>query len=831
LNASLKKSFLPLLLSALVLTVVVVLHGVESPLVAATQSKPSFPTETSPATTTATQRLVPGDNDGSIAYVTARLLERNHYLHRRLDDDLSSMFFDRYLETLDPQHMHFTEEDIAKLDRYRERLDDLTLPRTRIADTSPAYEIFNCFLERLAQRVAYVDELLKTEKFDFSTDERILANRRESPYPENLAAAKRLWRQRLRYEYLQEKLGRHVAKPKGGEPAIPKDHSAASPANGATNLQSSAAETPKNSDAEEIVELLSKRYHRNLRVFSEWDSEDVLAVYLTALAHVYDPHSDYMNKIGADNFAIGMNLQLFGIGAVLTSDLDGYCKIQELKPGPAMKSKQIKVGDRIVAVAQSNAPPVDVVEMNLNKAVQLIRGPKGTEVRLTIIPADSPSERRVVTLIRDEIKLEDQEVKGKIIELPASAKTVERLGVIDLPSFYATIEMGDSKSPELTGDAQGTARPTPRSTSADVARLLKKFKEENVAGVILDLRRNGGGSLEEAVKLTGLFIKEGPVVQVRYSDGNQIVREDTDPAVLYDGPLIVLTSRFSASASEIVAGALQDYGRAVVVGDISTHGKGTVQNLNPLRFWLKPATETATNDPGELKITIQKFYRPSGFSTQLKGVMPDIVLPSIFNYSKDIGESALENPLEPGNPISRAPYEKLKRVEPYLAELLKRSGERVEADKDFAYIREDIEQFRKNQADKTISLNEQQRLKERDEADARQKARDKERLARKAPDRKIYELSLKQAALPGLPPPVEKTNAAPTNLAGKTGGSETSTNSPSVASSPPGPSDNLDEDEPADTAPAVDATLEEAENILADYISLLSQKSLLTTTR
>jgi carboxyl-terminal processing protease len=824
LKALFKNLNLLVVLSALVLTAGVALRAVESQPVAVAESK------TASLTATTNHVLGPGPNDGRIAYATARLLERNHYLHHRLDDEFSAVFFDRYLETLDPQHLHFTQEDIAGFDRYRERLDNLTLARTESADTSPAYEIFTRFFERLTQRVAYADELLKNEKFDFSSDERMLANRREAPYPKDLAEARQLWRQRLRYEYLQEKLARHGAKKKTDEPGTNKSSVETAPRKDATNAPPKTVEARKKTDAEEIVDLLSRRYNRNLRMFKEWDNEDVLQVYLTALAHVYDPHSDYMNKLGAENFAIGMNLQLFGIGAVLTTDLDGYCKIQELKPGPATKSKQIKVGDRIVAVAQSNAPPVDVVEMNLSKAVQLIRGPKGTEVRLTIIPVDSPSERRVVALFRDEIKLEDQEVKGKIIELPANGKTAPRLGVIDLPSFYATIDLGGAKPVQLAGEGAGAAKPTPRSTSADVARLLKKFTEEKVAGVILDLRRNGGGSLEEAIKLTGLFIKEGPVVQVLASDGSHLVREDTDAAVLYDGPLIVLISRFSASASEIVAGALQDYGRAVVVGDISTHGKGTVQNLNPLRFWVKPATETATNDPGQLKITIQKFYRASGASTQLKGVMPDIVLPSVLNYSKDIGEAALENPLA-WDTIPGAKFEKVNLVEPCLGELLKRSSSRVAADKDFAYIREDIEQFRKHEADKTISLNEQQRLKERDEAEARQKARGKERLARKEPDRKIYELALKQLDLPGLPPPVEKTNTATQIVAGKSGSFGVSSNSASVVPKSPAPLGALDEEDEEEKPPAVDATLEETERILVDYISLLSQKSLLSANR
>lgn len=837
----------------------------------AAQSQPGEPDEpngksadaaTNNSTRTATHSVGPGPNDGHIAFITAAMLQHVHYLHHRLDDAISEKFFDRYLETLDPQHLHFTQEDITEFERYRDRLDNLTITRKREADTTPAYEVFNRFVERLSQRVAYADELLKTEKFEFNTDERMLANRRESPYPKDLAEAKRLWRQRLRFEYLQERLARHDAKKKSDEPGTPGTNSVVAAPADPTRPAAEDKEVKKKTDDEEITDLLSRRYHRNLHMFQEWDNEDVLEKYLTSLAHVYDPHSDYMNASGAKNFAIGMNLALFGIGAVLTTDLDGYCKIQELKPGPAMKSKQIKVGDRIVAVAQGDAPPVDVVEMNLSKAVQLIRGAKGTEVRLTIIPVDSPAERRVVSLIRDEIKLEDQEVKAKVIELPDSAGKMRRLGVIDLPTFYATID----RPVELAGDGAGAEgnKITPRYTSVDVGKMLRKFKEVNVDGVILDLRRNGGGSLEEAIRLTGLFIKEGPVVQVRTADDRRFVRGDEDAGLLYDGPLVVLTSRFSASASEIVAGAMQDYGRAVVVGDISTHGKGTVQNLNPLAPYVEPATATATNDPGQLKITIQKFYRASGTSTQLRGVMPDIVLPSVLNYSKEIGEDALDNPL-PWDTIASTKYEKVNLVSPCLAELLKRSSERVATNQDFAYIREDIDLYRKRQEDKTISLNEQERLKEKAEADARQKARDEERRARKKTERTIYELALKDTDRPGLPLPVGTSNSLskvegefhtivvtrtnyvhdtnfvkanggkgqeavqtttgnePAGVSGKTNVLATTTSS----ASPPG----VDRESDEEKSPNVDATLEEAERILMDYISVLSQKSLLTVNR
>ncbi|MGO8930597.1 MAG: carboxy terminal-processing peptidase [Limisphaerales bacterium] len=796
--------------------------------------------------------ITPGPIDGQVAAVTAYLLTNGHYLKKPFDAAVSSQFLDRYLETLDPRHDHFTLGDLAEFEPYRTNLNHLTIPGHRAGDTRPACVIFNRFMERLEQRTAYAEDLLKHEKLTFNTDERITINRKGLPYPADLDEAKRLWRQRLRYEYLQELLGKigarkkNVAaatknKPLSAEtnalakvPKLPKaleTEATAQAAKAEAEKQQAAVEArpvastnelagapPKKTDDEEIIETLSHRYHRNLRFFEDWNNEDVLQAYLTALAHVYDPHSDYQNRAQLEQFAISMNLSLFGIGAELELSEEGYCKIRRLMPGgPAIKSKQIKDGDCIVAVGQSNQPPVDVVDMSLTKAVQLIRGPKGTEVRLTMIPAGAgASARKEVTLIRDEIPLPEYAAKARIIDMPAHGGNV-RLGVIDLPSFYATFDVSVSKD-----------KPEPKSTTADVAALLDKFNQENVSGVILDLRRNGGGSLEEAIKLTGLFVRTNPVVQVRDEAGNVQQADDTDPAVRYDGPLVVLTSRFSASASEIVAGALQDYGRALIVGDVSTHGKGTVQSVNQLRNFIPTSNRSPTNDPGALKLTIKEFFRPSGTSTQLKGVIPDIVLPSVANESKDIGEIALENPL-PCETITNVPYDRFDLVEPYLPELRKQSAQRVAADKEFAYVREDIEQFKKHQADKTISLNEEQRLKEQEEVEALLKARDKERLARPEPPEKVYELTLKQAALPGLPPPVTKTNAALAKLSAIPGAGlpGASTNSV-VASTGAAPGEPGLDDAEAEKPPAPDETLVETEHILVDYLSVLPKGNLVT---
>jgi carboxyl-terminal processing protease len=752
--------------------------------------------------------LKPGPNDGHIAYWTARLLEEYHYSQEPLDTEMSGKFFDGYVESLDPRRENFLQSDLAEFAHYRTNLDTLTRGRHETADLTPAFAIYGRFVERFEQHVAYVDELLQQDKFKFNTDEQILLDRSHAPYPKDLDEARQLWRQHLRYEYLQEKLSREI-----------------SPTNDNVILN-----LPK-SATDEITNTLAKHYRWNLQMVTNWDSDSVLQAYLNALAHAYDPHSDYLNDEHAQDFSIGMSLSLFGIGAQLTED-DGYCTIiQLIRGGPAYKSKLLKEKDRIIAVAQSNQSPVNVVDMELSKVVQLIRGPKGTQVRLTISPADDRAARRVVTLVRDEIKLEDQAAKAQLIELPDRHGGTNRIGVIDLPSFYATVSLS------------GNSGHSERSTTADVTCLIEKLEQEKIAGLILDLRSNPGGSLEEAIKLTGLFIKDGPVVQARNPDGRVSVDSDNDPGVLYDGPLMVLVNRFSASASEIAAAALQDYGRALIVGDTSTFGKGTVQNLNPLRPFIWPASASATNDPGTLKITIRKFYRVTGASTQLRGVVPDIILPDTLSYRPDAtSERTLDNAL-PWDTIQPVNYNKLNLVQPYVALLRERSDARVDTNQDFIYVRQDIAEIKKLQTDKPIigmpnrppgvgglqpvngvpihaasvdgsqtldaddvaTLNEREALKEREKFAAQNKAREAERDTRKAPDEKIYELTVENCDQPGLPPLLGQTNevaaAGATNMVSAT----------SEKKSPP----------------QIDPMLDETENILEDYVSLLSKSNML----
>ena len=720
-----------------------------------------------PTGTNVSGPLHPGPNDPKIAYVAGVLLENLHYLQRPLDTELSTRFFDGYIETLDSRHENFLQSDLAEFDHYRTNLDKYTTLNRNTADLTPAFAIYNRYLERYRQHTVYVEELLKQNKFKFNTADTIQLDRRHEPFPKDLEEAKALWREHLQYEYLyQEKLPREL-----------------------TETNGTVLVSLNTTNAADIPKALLRHYQWGLRMTTNSDSDFVMQLYLNALAHAYDPHSDYFSAPKAVDFSIQMSLSLFGIGAQLNED-DGYCTINALLPGgPAAKSKKLLEKDRIIAVAQSNQPPVDIVDMDLEKAIQLIRGPKGTVVRLTISPLADRTSRKVVELVRDEIKLDDAAAKAKIIDVPNGSGGTNRLGVLDVPSFYATIP---------TAGNEGHAG---RYTSEDVIKLVNKLKAEHVSGIIIDLRSNPGGSLEEAVRFTGLFIKDGPVVLARANDGEVKVRADTDPGILYDGPIEVLINRFSASASEIAAAALQDYGRAIVVGDVSTHGKGTVQSLNPLRPFVAAASPSATNDPGTIKITIDKFYRVTGASTQLKGVMPDIVLPDTLSYSKMFGESSLDNPL-PWDTIAPANFTALNLVKPYLADLSQRSAARVATNQDFTYIREDIAEMQKHETDKTVTLNERKAIEERKTNAARNRARDTERNARPASQATVYEITLENAEKPGLPAPQVQTNEMTTAHADvKVPGT---VKKPAVVN-----------------APSNDPTLDEAERILQDYITLL----------
>jgi carboxyl-terminal processing protease len=691
----------------------------------------------------------------AVTKLTAKLLEGSQFAHRQIDAELASKFLDGYLDELDSQRLVLLQSDVAEFEQFKATLADTT---RRMGDTRPARIIFARYLQRVEQRAAFLTEALKTEKFDFTADERYAYDRETAPRPANIREAQRLWLQQLRLEYLQEKL----------------------------------AGKSKN----EIEETLARRIARLPTTMKKLSNDAVIELYLNALAHVYDPHSDYMGREQLESFKIAMNLSLAGIGAALGTE-DGYCVIRELLPGgPAFKSNQLKTADRIVGVAQgmpsvTNPQFVDVVDMPLSQIVDLIRGPKGTGVQLQVIPAGAADDsvRKTVALVRDDITLEAQQAKALIVDLPATgaAKNV-RVGVIDLPGFYAGMDKNNKRT----------------SATADVARLITKLKKENVAGIVLDLRANGGGVLQEAIDLTGLFIPSGPVVQTRDLAGRVEVGDDQDGgAVLYDGPLVVLTSRFSASASEIVAGALQDYGRAVIVGDPATFGKGTVQSLVPLAEIMQREGLVPSEDPGALKVTISKFYRPSGASTQLKGVVPDFVLPSLTDIP-EVSEADLDNPL-PWDTIPAARFSRASRVTPAIVSALaQRSSARTSKDAAFSALLEEKERMKKLRAEKTISLNEEKRRKEKAESEARTEARKKAAVARVAARPPTYEITMKTVDAAG---PGELVKAKP---------------KPAPPAAPPsgGPSAATPDDDDDDLTRADDLVLGEGERILADLVSL-----------
>jgi len=633
-------------------------------------------------------------DEGQICISVARLLEQGHYSKRKLDDALSRKFLKNYFDALDFNHLFFTQADIDTFTaKYATALGDDVL----LGNPDPAFDIYNLYKKRVDDRVAKVKALLAEDKFDFTKDESIELNRQKAPWPKDAAEADRLWRARIKGEYLQEKL----------------------------------ADQPNDPP----VKILTRRYDQLLLNLHQQTNEDVLRDFLTTLALTYDPHSEYLSKSDLENFSINMRLSLVGIGAVLHSE-DGYAKIMELVPGgPAERDGRIKVNDRISAVAQGDGALVDCVGMKLDKVVDMIRGKKGTTVRLQIIAArgTDPSQRKIIPIVRDEIKLKEQAAKADLIEResPNGGPPV-RLGWITLPSFYADMDH--------SGD------PGAKSTTTDVLTLLNRLKQENIGGLVMDLRRNGGGSLDEAVKLTGLFIKKGPVVQAKDANGVVHISRDRDPSIAWDGPLIVLTNRLSASASEIFAAALQDYGRAIIVGDESTFGKGTVQTMLEIGKFI-PFLGSDPTDAGALKLTIQKFYRIAGGSTQLRGVLSDIKLPSPYDHP-DLGESALKDPM-PYDEVDPADFDKWDHPL-YIKELRARSEARVASDREFRWISDDLTRVKEKIAENKISLNEKVRREEMAEDKAREEKRTADRAKHPRPAEKDYLITLDNVDKPTL---------------------------------------------------------------------------------
>jgi carboxyl-terminal processing protease len=627
------------------------------------------------------------EDEGRIALAVANWLQQAHYSREKLDDAMSAKLLATYLELLDYNKLYLTQEDVDEFtSKYGSSLDDHILR----GDLEPAREIFKRFHERVESRVASNKKLLD-EKYDFQGNRTVELNRQKSPWPKNLAEADQIWRDRVEAELLQEELSELKLR------------------------------TPR--------ETLSRRYDQALRNVREIAEDDVVNTFLKALAQSYDPHSDYMSPSEMENFQISMKLSLVGIGAVLRSE-DGYAKIMELVPGgPADKDGRLKVGDRIIAVAQGEKEFEDVVDMKLDKVVEKIRGEKNSSVRLQVIPtdADDPSKRTVVEITRDKVELKDQEAKAELLDVTAPDGKVSRIGWISLPSFYAN----------MSGSGE------PKSTTTDVAALLGRLKKENIEGLVIDLRRDGGGSLEEAINLTGLFIESGPVVLAKDPSGNITKNVDKNPEIAYTGPMVVVMNRLSASASEIFAAAMQDYGRAVVVGDERSFGKGTVQTVVDLnRSMAIPFFTRKSPEAGALKLTIQKFYRVSGGSTQLNGVESDIILPSRTD-NPEIGESSLRSPLayDEVAPVAFKPSPNAGEL--FLEQLRERSKARLAGDPEFAYVSEDMRRLRERLEKNSISTNKEIRQKELADDKARKEARKTERLAR-GPliDAKVWQVTL-----------------------------------------------------------------------------------------
>lgn len=581
----------------------------------------------------------------------AALFTRSHYKQIRLDDAFSEKIFDTYLESLDYSRNLFLQSDIDGFKGYRKQFDNALSD----GDLSIPYAMYNLSMQRRYERMVYALKLLD-KPFDFSTDDNYQFERKGAKWPLTTAELDELWRQRVKYDALSLKLA--------------------------------GKQWP------EIKDLLAKRYQNAIKRLSQSESEDVFQTVENAFARSIEPHTSYLSPRNAERFNSEMNLSLEGIGAVLQAD-DDFTVVRSLVPGgPADKSKLLKPEDKITGVAQDDGKMVDIIGWRLDEVVDLIKGPKGTKVRLEVQRGSGATRQsQVVELVRDKVRLEDRAAKSKVIMAEG-----KKIGVIEVPGFYVNLHL-------------------------DVIKELDKLKAQQIDGLLIDLRGNGGGALTEATDLTGLFMKSGPVVQIRDGMGRIAVNEDNDGKSYYDGPMTVLVDRYSASASEIFSAALNDYGRALILGE-NTYGKGTVQQHRGLT----KVYDFYDKELGHVQYTIAKFYRINGGSTQHKGVTPDIAFPALIDPT-ETGESVEPNAL-PWDKIPAAQYQKLGDFGKLIPELQKQHDARVKNDPEFRYALEDIAWYKQEKAKKTVSLNEAVRIKEKDELDKRALIRTNERLAR-----------------------------------------------------------------------------------------------------
>lgn len=650
------------------------------------------------ASTIGAQQLAnPGGSvDSTTAKLVAEMVSKYHISQKQIDDRISQMLVKRLLKELDPQKQYFLESDIAEFDKYRDHLDDLI----KTGNVDFARMVFNRYLQRLDERITVAHQFIDAPQ-DFTVDEYLNVDGEKIPWAKSTAELDDRWRKRIKYDLLSMKLD----KSEGSK------ESTKAPGTGST--------------IEDPVKRLHKRYDTLKKTAHDTEDGEILEMYLSAMAHCFDPHSSYMSPNTLDDFNIQMRLSLEGIGAALRSE-DGITTVASVVPGGAAeKDGRIKVGDKITAVRQEDGDWVDIVEMKLTKVVRLIRGPGGTTVYLKVLtPANEASE---IALVRQKIELKSSEVKGEIIDagqwIPGSQAKV---GVVNIPSFYR----------DFGGAQQGLD--DFKSTARDVAAVLNDFRTKGgVDVVIVDLRMNGGGALSEAIEVTGLFIDEGPVVQVKEQNGRVKSHDDTEAGLMYDGPVVVLCNRLAASASEIFAAAIKDYHRGIVVGDTTTHGKGTVQNVMPVSNQLFSMLGGRQNR-GALKLTINQFYRVNGDSTQNLGVPSDVVLPSLLDHM-DLGESFLDNALafDRVQPASHVIYD---MVTPgIISSLRDASQRRVAADTKFQEIQADINRYLERKSRKSVSLNEEQLRKERAADQAAEKiAQEEEEKETKGTEGPIY---------------------------------------------------------------------------------------------
>jgi carboxyl-terminal processing protease len=606
--------------------------------------------------------LQPTVSQRKVQETVRQILGNYTYKKVDLDDSLSSKIWDAFLKDVDYNKMYFTEADIKKFEQHRYLIDDYLVK----GSLEFPYEVYNLFLAKQKERNKFVNALLE-KPFDFTVDESIVLDREKAQWAKTNAQLDEQWRKMIKSQALDLKL--------------------------ADKADSLIAKTIKN------------RHSYTNKFFEKFKSEQVFASYMNAFAEQVDPHTNYMSPASAEDFKIDMAQSLEGIGAVLMFEND-FVKINEVVVGgPAYKGKQLAKDDRIIGVAQGDAGEfTDITGWTTQDAVKLIRGPKGTVVRLQVLPANAPvgSIPKEYRIVREKVKLEDQGAKSEVSTFKHNGKDY-KLGVITIPMFYRDWEAAQRREPDF------------KSTTRDVNNFLKKFEEENVDGVVIDLRNNGGGSLPEAVSLTGLFIKNGPVVQQRESGGNVSVLDDKDENVAYKGPLTVLVNRFSASASEIFAGAIQDYKRGLIVGEQS-FGKGTVQTILDLNQYIRDKEQL-----GQLKVTIAKFYRVTGSSTQHKGVTPDIEYPSAFSAQK-YGESSMPNALE-WDQIETSKFAESGELNAKLLSKLRENfASRTKGDSEFSKMKKSIEEYNKYLEKQSSSLQKDKRKEERDQFENLRKA-------------------------------------------------------------------------------------------------------------